>query len=171
MDAFLASNSSQEALVHFIGWFFLFELITCTIILQVNTVAKTMIFLKSGKNGWASLIPIYNDYVMFDIATGKGFLGIMGIILPSVGLFIYKVYSNTNLVLFGALILLLFSLTGFVLVAFMKFKLAQKFGHGIIFWLGLLLMPIVFYCILAFGQSKYQTKVDVSKKNETEPFR
>ena len=50
----------------------------------------------------------------------------------------------------GLIINIIFSL-------FLTYRLAKVFGHGIGFTIGLLLLPIIFFPILAFGKSKYET--------------
>ena len=37
-------------------------------------VAQWKIFTKAGEHGWASIIPFYNNYVLFKIAMGNGWL-------------------------------------------------------------------------------------------------
>jgi hypothetical protein len=38
-------------------------------------------------------------------------------------------------------------------------ELAQKFGKGFWFALGLVILPFIFFPILAFGKSQYQDKL------------
>ncbi|HYO18387.1 MAG TPA: DUF5684 domain-containing protein, partial [Dermatophilaceae bacterium] len=45
---------------------------------------------------------------------------------------------------------------GFIFAIILLFDLSQPFGHGAGFTVGLVLVPIIFLPILAFGDSVYQ---------------
>jgi Family of unknown function (DUF5684) len=98
------------------------------VVFVFSVIVGWTIFTKAGKPGWATLIPIYNTIVFLEIC-GKPVWWIILLLIPLVNIII-------------ALIL--------------PFALAEKFGHGGGFGLGLLLLPIIFYPILAFGGSQYQ---------------
>ena len=86
------------------------------------------IFRKAGWPGWTCLIPLYNAYVMVRIAGKPGWW----------------------------LLLMMVPFVNFVIVLILPFALAERFGRGAGFGLGLLVFPILFYPILAFGSSEYQ---------------
>lgn len=86
------------------------------------------VFVKAGKPGWASLIPIYNIVVLLQI----------------VGRPIWW------------LILLLIPLVGFVVAIILSIDMAKSFGKGTGFGIGLALLGVVFYPILGFGDARYQ---------------
>ena len=96
------------------------------IILIVAAVWK--VFTKAGKPGWASIIPIYNLIVLLEIA-GKPIWWI---------------------------ILLLIPLVNFVIAILVYISLAEKFGKGVGFALGLVFLPFIFFPILAFGDATYR---------------
>ena len=64
-------------------------------------VCMWKIFAKAGRPGWASLIPIYNIWVLCEMTTGKGWLAIITMIFPPLVLYIYyalnKVFGGTTL--------------------------------------------------------------------------
>ncbi len=91
-------------------------------------ICQWKIFEKAGKPGWAAIIPIYNVIVMFQIA-GKPEWWILLLIVPVANVIISII----------------------TVVA-----LAEKFGQGTGFAVGMIFLPIIFYPILAFGDSKYQ---------------
>jgi len=91
-------------------------------------VCMWKIFTKAGRPGWASLIPIYNMYVYFDIAWGNGLFFLLTFV-PFVN---------------------------FVVAIIQNVKLAQVFGKGGGFAVGLIFLPIIFLPILAFGSSTYR---------------
>ena len=86
------------------------------------------IFAKAGKPGWACLIPIYNLIVMLEIA-GKPVWWFLLFFIPVVNL-----------------VIMILVLAG----------LATNFGKGGGFVVGLILLPIIFYPILAFGGAQYR---------------
>lgn len=90
-------------------------------------VANWKIFTKAGEAGWKCLIPFYNGYVMFKIATGKGWMYFL-MFIPIVNI---------------------------VLAIMFIFKLAKAFGYSTGFGFGLLFLAPIFYCILAFGNNEY----------------
>ncbi|MBK8575424.1 MAG: signal peptidase I [Elusimicrobia bacterium] len=85
------------------------------------------VFVKAGKPGWASLIPIYNAYVLLKMA-GKPSWWLLFLLIPLVN------------IVFGFLTML---------------ALSERFGKGVGYALGLIFLPIIFYPILAFGEATY----------------
>lgn len=85
------------------------------------------IFTKAGRPGWAILIPFYNLYMMLKIAGKPGWW----------------------------LILLIIPIVNFVIMILMVIGLAQNFGKGTGFVLGLIFLSIIFLPILAFGDAQY----------------
>jgi len=85
------------------------------------------IFTKAGKPGWAAIIPIYNTIVLLDIIK-KPWWWIFLLMIPIVNLiFLIIIYNN----------------------------LAKAFGKGVGYTLGLIFLGIIFFPLLAFGDSKY----------------
>lgn len=97
-------------------------------ILVVMIVALWKIFEKAGKPGWASLIPFYNIFVMLEIAGKPGWW----------------------------LILFLIPLLNFIMLIIVTIAFAAKFGKSGGFAAGLILLPFIFYPILAFSDASYQ---------------
>jgi hypothetical protein len=85
------------------------------------------VFAKAGQPGWAVLIPIFNFYVMLKVA-GKPGWWILLLLVPLVNV----------------------AISILTLVA-----LAERFGKGAGFAIGLLLLPFIFYPILGFGTAQY----------------
>ncbi len=83
---------------------------------------------KAGRPGWAAIIPIYNIWVLLEIIGRPGWW----------------------------LILLLIPIVNFVIWIIIAIDLARSFGHDILFALGLMFFPEVFYLILGFGGSEYR---------------
>jgi len=94
----------------------------------VIIIAEWKIYVKAGKPGWAVLVPIYNTLVMLEIV-GKPWWWILLMLIPVVNI---------------------------VFAIWMLNLLSKSFGKDEGYTIGLLLLPIVFYPLLGFGDAKYQ---------------
>lgn len=110
----------MESTEGFIVLFFLFYIVFLIISMWV-------IFIKAGKPGWSSIIPIYNLFVLLNIA-GKSWWWFFFLIIPFINII--------------AIIALLHNLS-------------ISFGKGIGFTFGLIFLGFLFIPILAFGNAKY----------------
>jgi len=105
----------------------LFVLIELAIIvLLVASIWR--VFTKAGRPGWACLVPIYNTYVFLKIA-GKPGWWLLLMFIPLVNIIVWIL----------------------ALIA-----LANRFGKGGGYVLGLIFLPFIFYPMLAFGDAQYQ---------------
>ena len=102
-------------------------MIVCIVLGVVLVVSMWKIFAKAGKPGWASIVPFYNLYVLYEISWGKGIYFLL-LLVPFVNAFI------------GILTL---------------YKLGQNFGKSTGFIIGMILLPIIFMPMLAFGDSTF----------------
>ncbi len=98
------------------------------VILILVIAAMWKVFEKAGKPGWAAIVPIYNMVVLCEIA-GK----------PA-----------------WWVILLLIPLVNIVVAIIVVLGVAKNFGKGAGFGIGLLLLPMIFYPMLAWGDARYQ---------------
>lgn len=89
------------------------------------------VFEKAGVPGWKSLIPFYNQWILFELCGYKGAY-IFFMFIPCVGIFIYLYFYIMVLI-----------------------NLAKSFGKEPVFAVGLLLVNVVFFSILAFDDSKF----------------
>ena len=80
-------------------------------------------FEKAGQPGWGCIFPIYNIYLMTKIAAKPAWWVIM-FFIPLVNIVFAIMLYN---------------------------EIAKKFGQGIGFTIGLILLPFVFFPILGFG--------------------
>lgn len=96
------------------------------IVLLIASIWK--IFTKAGKPGWAAIIPIYNFIVLLEIIN-KPVWWIVLILVPFVN---------------------------FIIVIIMYMELAKVFGKSTGFGIGLVLLGVVFFPMLAFGDATYQ---------------
>jgi hypothetical protein len=85
------------------------------------------IFAKAGEPGWAAIVPIYNLYILLKIA-GKPAWWIVLMLIPFVNFIVFIIAC---------------------------IALAERFGKGAGFGVGLGLLGVVFFPILGFGDSQY----------------
>lgn len=93
---------------------------------------------KAGREGWEGIIPFYNYYVFLQIAKKPGWWLAM-FFIPFVNI---------------------------VFIIMMMNGLSKAFGKDEGFTAGLVLLGIVFFPILAFGDAKYVYGNDTSDQNE-----
>lgn len=91
-------------------------------------IAEWRIYEKSGKPGWAVLIPFYNFYVLLKIV-GKPGWWLIWYFIPIANI-VVGIWT-TNL-------------------------LSKSFGKGVGFTLGLIFLSFIFYPILGFGNATYK---------------
>lgn len=103
-------------------------LLVAGLICIVMLAAMWKVFTKAGKPGWACLIPIYNLIVLLDIA-GKPAWWVILFFIPIVS---------------------------FVMTILMYVGLANRFGKGGGFAVGLVFLSPIFFMILGFGSAQYQ---------------
>lgn len=102
--------------------------VICYILSIILIVSCWKILQKANKPGWAILIPIYNMIVLLQVIN-KPWWWILLLLIPGVNLIVGIWMSNL---------------------------LSKKFGQGIGFTIGLLLLPFVFYPVLGFGNYTYE---------------
>ena len=86
------------------------------------------VFVKAGREGWEGIIPIYNCYVLLQVLNKP----------------------------IWWLILLFIPIANIIVAFLLCMALAEKFGKGTGFAVGMLLLPFIFYPILAFGDAQYK---------------
>lgn len=125
-----AFSMVTSALGAFLGVILIFAIIF--LVLQI--VAYWKLFNKAGEQGWKSIIPIYNVITLFKISGLSPWIVcayLLGFI-PVVG----------GLIIIGITI-------------YQSYNLAKSFGKGAGFTVGLVLLPPIFYMILAFSKDEY----------------
>ncbi len=93
-------------------------------IIVLIIIAKWKIYEKANQPGWAVLIPIYNTLIMLQIV-GKPWWWIFLLIIPYVNIVFWVWMSN---------------------------MLSKSFGKDEAFTVGIVLLPYVFYPIIAFSK-------------------
>lgn len=87
-----------------------------------------VLFTKANEPGWAAIVPIYNIIVLLKIA-GKPVWWIVLFLIPFVS---------------------------FIAAILIYISFAKSFGKSAGFGIGMILLPFVFFPMLAFSDAKYQ---------------
>lgn len=127
----------------------------------VQVIAYWKLFTKAGEAGWKSIIPIYNTYILFKIAWKTKFFWIMlavGIVGGFIGGILAALLSDTAAVVAAVAMIVYWIIAIFALVIeiLLCVKLAQAYGKGGGFAVGLIFLNIIFILILAFGSAQYR---------------
>lgn len=91
-------------------------------------VAMWKIYEKAKQPGWACLIPIYNIYILLKIV-GKPWWWLLLLLIP---------------------------ILNFIIAIWVLNLLSKSFGKGVGFTLGLLILPFIFFPVLAFSDAEYK---------------
>jgi len=86
------------------------------------------VFEKAGQPGWAAIVPIYNMFVLLQIVNKP----------------------------IWWIVLLLIPLVNIAILIMVSIALAEKFGKGGGFAVGMVFLPFVFYPMLGFGEEQFQ---------------
>lgn len=97
------------------------------------------VFTKAGQPGWASIVPIYNVYVLTIEIAKKEILWFILWLIPLVNI---------------------------VPAILIPIELAKKFGKDTAYGLGLVFLPFIFYPMPGFGDAQYEgaTAIQGGKK-------
>ena len=125
----LVSNISA-----FLGIFSLIIGISVSILM---TISMWKIFKKAGHEGWKSLIPIYNMYIMCQIA-GKEWWYLLFFLVPFANIYaMFVIYDG----------------------------IAKRFGKTTGFTIGMMILPVIFLPILAFSKNDSFVNKEVNVGN------
>ena len=122
--------------------FFIFLSLIALAAAVIMIIAQVKLFKKAGKPGWAALVPCYNNVLTCEMA---------GVDPRWVLIYIYGSVLSIIPIL-GFLAYLVVAIYYSILV---NVSLARAFGKSDGFAVGLILLPVAFYPILAFGSAKY----------------
>ena len=103
------------------------EIVVVLALMIFILVSWWRVFTKAGQPGWGCLIPIYNMYLIFVMAGKPGWW----------------------------IVLLFIPIANLVVTIIAYIALAENFGQGAGFGLGLCFLTVIFVPILAFGSAQY----------------
>lgn len=121
----------------------------------VYMIAEYRILQKEGEKGWKALVPFYNFYVTYKIegVFCPWFYFITVCTAAEIVEFVFeimKIHSEPFEIIFKCA-----SLLAFITEAVFSVHLGRSFGKSLGFKVGLVLLPDIFYLILAFGKSTF----------------
>jgi hypothetical protein len=128
--ALTAEMEEVSFILNIFGRFFCGILVAVAILGLLNLVSMWIVFDKAGEPGWAILIPFYNMWVLAKVGDKPGWEGLAICFaggVPFIGIFI-EIYLWVDI----------------------SIGVARTFDKGILFGLGLFILPFIFYPILAF---------------------
>ncbi len=142
---------------------------TVSIIVYVLSVIGMWIsFRKAGRWGWLSIIPVVNTIMICLIGWRKAWPFVLEVIIGGVGLLLagigglMAVFTTDAIVDFSAVSILWLVIIGCILMVvalivyiMMTHRFSKSFGHGAGWTVGLILIPLIMYLVLAFGKSEY----------------
>lgn len=97
------------------------------LLLLIMVEAQWKVYTKAGKEGWASLVPVYNIIILLEIVQ-KPIWWLFMLIIPGVNI---------------------------IFAVRMVNSLAKRFGKGDGFTAGLIFLPFVFYPLLGMSDAEY----------------
>lgn len=86
------------------------------------------VFVKAGQPGWAAIVPIYNLYILTQIAKKEAWW----------------------------IVLFLIPIANIVALFIISIEIAKNFGKDTGFGIGMALLGFIFWPILGFGDAQYQ---------------
>jgi hypothetical protein len=126
-----SANAAAGALAAFSGMF----LLVCLAMIVVAIVGMWKVFEKAGQPGWAAIVPIYNIYVLTQIAGRPAWW----------------------------IVLFLIPIVNFVVAIILSIDIAKAFGQSAVFGIVLLfLFSVIGYLMLGFGNYRYTKPVNAT---------
>ena len=114
-----------------IAKFFGIIIVIIIIVSVFTTISMCFVYHKAGQPAWAPIVPVYNMWVLAEIGDKPGWWGLT--------------------VVFGGAIPIVGNLVSLVVLFMISIGVANAFGRGVLFGIGLCLLPFIFYPILAFS--------------------
>lgn len=142
IENLLNGNTNQEAFKAGIIFAKIFWGIISTVVITIIVISMWKIFKKAGIKPWKSLIPVYNYILLYKISG----------VSPYLILLVFVQFIPVNFIRIAGFII------WNIVDATQKSLLVKKFGKGVGFIIGIIILDFVFYPILAFDKSEYNKK-------------
>lgn len=132
----------------------LFLIIAVIALYVAFVIAEWKILTKAGEKGWKSLIPVYNVFISHHIVGMSHIWFILEVISWIIEVMLELVNGLPSWVsLAFGIFTIIFTVVSEVVHII---KLCNCFGKGTAFKIGMILIPGLFFLIIAFGESRYQ---------------
>jgi len=144
------SKNDDNLILAFIGAYILAIMVISIVAAVATIIGMWKVFTKAGQEGWKSIIPFYNTYVLFQIAWDvKYFWYYIICIVISYAL----LFADLFIPLIPALIALIISIYLLYLFVKLNYNLSLSFGKSGLFSVGLIFLSPIFFIILGFSKS------------------
>ncbi|MCE5341825.1 MAG: DUF5684 domain-containing protein [Planctomycetaceae bacterium] len=105
------------------------SLVVLLVLFAASRLSKAVVFHRAGESPWAAMIPVFHEWTLAETGDKSGVWGLAAVLLGGIP---------------------------FVYLAFMFYfsiGIAEAYGRGILFGIGLCLLPFIFYPILVFSEN------------------
>ena len=136
-------------------------IVLLSIACAMTTISQWFMYKKVGQPGWYAIVPFLNGYKKSRIAGKSNWVMLRCVLAINTFLMLSWLISQFITGNIGELSVMLFCIEAIVFFAigcwaWVESEVADAFGKGFWFAIGLALLPFVFYPILAFGKSGYK---------------
>lgn len=121
------SEAAFEGLFVGVGLVVVLIYIILLILAIISWIAMAKMVRKAGKPGWSVIVPVYNLWVLSEVAVGKGLLGILCLV----------------------------PVVNFIATLYLFYKLAESFGASEGLCVVNAICPIIGYFLFGFGNTEY----------------
>ncbi len=121
-------------------------MVVVLIISLIQIISLWFIFEKAEQPGWAVIVPFYNAWVLAEVGDKSGWVGLGACLAPTIAAVVSGVIPVV-----GCCAIPVGLIAQIVLWIMISMGVANRFGHGVLFGIGLFLFPFIFYPILAFS--------------------
>lgn len=123
-----------------LGGFFLVVTLIALVVAVIMIISMWKIFTKAGEDGWKSLIPFYNGWILAELAGKPGWWGLVSLV---------------SIIGFIPVLGWIADIAVIVVYVMIYLSLAKAFNKSTGFGVCMLLFPYVTFPMLAFGSAKY----------------
>ena len=150
----IVSENGGNVMMELLALFGLTAFIACFLIIYLlEVIGLWKIFTKMGEAGWKSLIPVYNEFILFKNTWTSGAFWVSFILVIVGGVMTggaeAGAYTAINYI--GAICALIGGLIRIIL----SWKLVKSFGKGVGYFIFMLILPEIAQIVLGFSGAEY----------------
>lgn len=158
-------DSLEAPLQALAAGFIVICVLICVTLLVLQIIGMVKTFKKAGQKGWAAIIPFYNTFTIVKIAGLELWWFIILALLPLLNDYSGSgMIENTTTSFYVSVSSFSVWAASMVMWGFTNYKIAQSFGKGKGFAVGLTLLSPIFWMIMAFSQ-------DIKYKGPAGPYK
>lgn len=164
-----------------IGGFFLFFILLYIVMVLISivisvlaTIALWKLFEKAGEKGWASLIPVYNYFVMVKIATGNYTLGWVYLVISllysvfmAMGSFMMEHESGDMTYIFVMLIAFAIAIPLYAIVGYVSYMFGKSYGKPTFWNVCMIFLSPILIIVMGFDKNTYYVGAKGISQNYT----